>query len=232
MDRFDVQPSRSVERTLEGSFFKGLAEDAQQRARQVLREAGIAAVLPPEPEEDFRPPQRRTSYPLGRRTEAIGPSRLVRLFWLNLDRRPDRAEAQLEFIRRAKLQDLAERISAVNGLELDLNSVSESVLTKEGREQALNPPSFVLGRILTPGAVGLWLSWHAVLLRIAREARGEDECFLIVEDDAEYGEHFQERLADVFCLGFLRRSMARRCCRVYQVEDKDKTIVGRSTTWT
>jgi len=69
------------------------------------------------------------------------------------------------------------------------------LLTPEGRAQALHHPAFVLGRVLTPGAVGLWLTWHQVLERIAANA-APGECFLIVEDDAEYQEGLKAGLTD------------------------------------
>jgi len=122
---------------------------------------------------------------------------LARVFWLNLDRRPDRAEAHAASLERAGLRRLAERIPAVDGRALDLSLIPEDVLTADGREQAMNPPSFVLGRVLTPGAVGLWLTWHGVLTRIAREGR-PNGCYLVCEDDAEYCDGFLEQLAEAF----------------------------------
>ena len=39
-------------------------------------------------------------------------------------------------------------------LQVDFDTVPETILTRKGREQAENPPDFVLGRVLTPGAHG------------------------------------------------------------------------------
>ncbi|CAE8584285.1 unnamed protein product [Polarella glacialis] len=116
-------------------------------------------------------------------------STLAQVLWLNLDRRQDRAAAHQQALVAAGLEDFAERVSAVDGRVVDLASVDTGILAEAGRQQACSPPEFVLGRVLTPGAVGLWLTWHSVLWRIIREA-GPGDCFLVVEDDAEYHEGF------------------------------------------
>ncbi|CAK9065722.1 Hypothetical protein SCF082_LOCUS33572 [Durusdinium trenchii] len=134
----------------------------------------------------------------------MAPSTLAKVLWINLDRREDRAEAQLRRLEAAGLEDFSERFGAVDGAELDFATVPEDVLTAAGRHQAEHPPEawhwknhvdgsrdrdFVLGRVLTPGAIGLWLSWYEVMCRIIEEA-SPDECFLVVEDDAEYMDGF------------------------------------------
>ncbi|CAK9067524.1 unnamed protein product [Durusdinium trenchii] len=119
----------------------------------------------------------------------MAPSTLAKVLWINLDRREDRAEAQLRRLEAAGLEDFSERFGAVDGAELDFATVPEDVLTAAGRHQAEHPPDFVLGRVLTPGAIGLWLSWYEVMCRIIEEA-SPDECFLVVEDDAEYMDGF------------------------------------------
>lgn len=123
-------------------------------------------------------------------------ARLRKVLFLNLRRRADRAAAQRHALSAAGLADLAERVPAVDGRELDLLAVPEHLLTPEGCAQALHHPAFVLGRVLTPGAVGLWLTWHKVLERIVAEA-APGECFLIVEDDAEYQRGVKAGLQDV-----------------------------------
>ncbi|CAL1155734.1 unnamed protein product [Cladocopium goreaui] len=120
-------------------------------------------------------------------------STLAKVLWINLDRRTDRADAQLNALEAAGLEDFGERFSAVDGSQVDFDTVPETILTRKGREQAENPPDFVLGRVLTPGAVGLWLSWYEVMCRIMEEA-APNECFLVVEDDAEYSEDFGVQL--------------------------------------
>eukprot|EP00439_Symbiodinium_sp_Y106_P069241 s960_g11.t2 len=92
--------------------------------------------------------------------EACLPSSLAKVLWMNLDRRTDRAEAQQQSLEAAGIEDFAERVPAVDGSTLDWRS-----------------------------AVGLWLTWYEVLCRIIHEAAGH-ECYLVVEDDAEYAEGF------------------------------------------
>jgi len=181
-------PSRTVELVMAGRFYKSLGPEQQRRAMKALHEAAEAAQSPAADDDE---------QPGGRKGKAAGPSRLAGVLWLNLDRRPDRAQEHEASLARAGLERLAERVPAVDGRETDLRSVSEELLTANGRHQALNSPNFVLGRVLTPGAVGLWLTWHRVLMRIAREAE-PDECFLVCEDDAEYGDNFIPRLQESF----------------------------------
>eukprot|EP00434_Breviolum_minutum_P037509 symbB.v1.2.033259.t1/scaffold4106.1/size44601/3 len=119
-------------------------------------------------------------------------STLSKVLWINLDRRADRARVQQKALEAAGLEDFAERFSAVDGSQVDFSdfdTVPEQILTSRGRSQAEAPPDFVLGRVLTPGAIGLWLSWYEVLYRIIEEAE-PNECYLVVEDDAEYAENF------------------------------------------
>lgn len=123
-------------------------------------------------------------------------SRLAKVSWINLDRRKDRAQQQEKALRCAGLSFFGERVAAVDGRSINLSCVSPDILTEDGREQAQHPPDFVLGRVLTPGAVGLWLTWHHLLVHMSDEARACD-CFLVVEDDAEYCEDFVAKLRNL-----------------------------------
>ncbi|CAK0895150.1 unnamed protein product [Prorocentrum cordatum] len=127
---------------------------------------------------------------------AARPSRLERVLWMNLDRRQDRAESQLAALALAGLGGLQERVSAVDGRILDVAGISTDILTAEGAKQALAPPREVRGMALTPGAVGLWLTWHGVLLRLA-QGPADSGCCLVVEDDAAYVDGFLRKLGAV-----------------------------------
>jgi len=202
----ELSESPTARAVLSSEFFKSLSATQQRLAKRVLHDVtqGRQRVT-----EDIKVETAGT-------LTSQSPSQLVKVYYLNLDRRVDRASEQQERLRHAGLDGIAERIRAVDGKILDLDSVSERVLTADGRSQAKSPPAFVLGRVLTPGAVGLWLSWYKVLRRIAKQA-APNECFMIAEDDAEYFEDFCGRLEQTFealdsfdphwhgvCLGYIK----------------------------
>lgn len=229
--------SPTVELLLKSKCFRSLNEVQQQLAGKVLLQAAEdASELPAEARKAVLPVAR----PSSRRN---GASRLSRTLWFNLDRRPDRAHEQETALKKAGLSAIAERVAAVDGSSLDLHTISQDILSREGREQALAPTSFVLGRVLTPGAVGLWLTWHTVLTRIAKEAANE-ECYLVVEDDAVYCEGFGSKLKEVLAaldsfdaswhaaaVGYIRsKTRLKRLLGDGPVEDDEPTldsVIGR-----
>ncbi|CAJ1432591.1 unnamed protein product, partial [Effrenium voratum] len=83
----------------------------------------------------------------------MSDSTLAKVLWINLDRRTDRAANHEGSLEDAGLEDFGERFSAVEGRDVDFDTVPLSILTAEGRRQASDPPTFVLGRVL-PGPLG------------------------------------------------------------------------------
>lgn len=141
---------------------------------------------------------------------------------MNLDRRTDRAQAQQNALRRASLDSIAERVPAVDGRGLDLHAISEDILTPAGRDEALVDRPLVLGRLLTPGGIGLWMTWHGVLRRIEEEAKPH-QCYLVVEDDADYVEGFVQRLQEVMAALDVR-DQEWSCCVVGYIRSKSRLL--------
>lgn len=148
------------------------------------------------------------------------PAVLTKVLWMNLERRPDRASTQRNSLDRAGLARIAERFTSVDGSALDLNTIDERILTESGRQEAMVERGFVLGSKLTRGAVGLWLTWHRVLTHIA-ESGNNHTCFLVVEDDAEYTNHFCESLDEVL-LALDMRDRAWTACVVGYIRSKTR----------
>lgn len=124
--------------------------------------------------------------------EGLAPLKLQRIFYINLERRSWR---RLRFEERAEvlgLKPVLSRFPAVDGSKLDVRRYPTSVVSPEGLERALAPPEVVNGVQLTRGALGLILSYHTLLKRIA--AAEEDNLYVVAEDDAVFHGDFVDRL--------------------------------------
>lgn len=131
-------------------------------------------------------------------TDRPPPSKLHAVWWLNLARRSDRRTQHESALEAAGLNNLAERVEAVDGVQLDLDTLDQNIVSQKAIAEAKNPPSRVVGVYMTRGAIGLWLSWHAALSRIVEEDAAGGCCYLLAEDDATYSEDFRERLVALF----------------------------------
>lgn len=117
----------------------------------------------------------------------------TKIMYINLERRPDRKkniENQLDKINN-KLP--FERINAVDAKKLDIQNLSNKLVTKDGIKSALNKKNG-LYTILTKGAIGCALShkiaWEKVM-------NGNDEYVLIVEDDIEFIDNYNDKLNSI-----------------------------------
>lgn len=123
------------------------------------------------------------------------------LFFIGLDRRTARRAAFErrcgEALRRAPRCGGSgfSRFPAAEGSRLDLEAYPEGLVTRRGLLQAASPPAVVNGVHLTRGALGLIMSYHALLRRIAADASGE-RVYIIAEDDAVFQRDFLPRLGD------------------------------------
>lgn len=122
-------------------------------------------------------------------------SRIHRVSFLNLTRRRDRLERHEEALRGVGLFGLAKRVEAVDGRELDLVALGADILP-EALQEAQTAHNYVVGEILTPGAVGLIVTWHRLLRGLIAdpEFQNPDRCVLVTEDDAEFLPSFAVRL--------------------------------------
>jgi GR25 family glycosyltransferase involved in LPS biosynthesis len=114
----------------------------------------------------------------------------TKIMYINLERRPDRKtniEKQLDKINN---NIVVERINAIDAKKLDINNLSNKLVTKAGIDSALDKNKG-LYTILTKGAIGCALShkkvWEKVLY-------GDDNYVLILEDDIRFHKDYNNKL--------------------------------------
>lgn len=125
--------------------------------------------------------------------------KIDRIFYINLDRRPDRDKhirTELSKHNQNKNQtllDITERVSAVDGSRLDLDDISKNIITSEGITAAKNKTNME-GISLTPGAIGCAMSHRNIWLRIKNDPNIDNA--LILEDDIDLDKNFISKLID------------------------------------
>lgn len=130
---------------------------------------------------------------IARRAREQQEGEIHRLFFINLDRRVGR---RLRFQQRAEalgLRQVLARFPAVDGRALDLDEYPRHVVSEAGLRAAASPPPVVNGGHLTRGAVGLILSYHTLLTRIAADQK-EEHVYVVAEDDAVLCDSFSDEL--------------------------------------
>lgn len=121
-----------------------------------------------------------------------------RIFYINLDRRPDRNANVKKQLKDIGLLQIAERVSAVDGSKLDLrmvkpgnnptvNPMVNPIVTPKGINDALNMTKG-LYIPLTRGAIGCAMSHRAIWIRIRDDPMIKSA--LILEDDIEIDKNF------------------------------------------
>lgn len=120
---------------------------------------------------------------------------LDRIFFINLDRRPERREHFQQQVLTLGLDNITLRVSAVDGAKLDLDEYPRTVATEEAVQTAGNPPDHALGMIPTRGALGMALTYHSLLQQIAEDPVDE-HTYMICEDDVWFSEEFVSELRD------------------------------------
>lgn len=115
-----------------------------------------------------------------------------RVLFISLARQTKRRQAFLQQLHRfPELLSRVEWIRAVDGSTLQLDKVPRRSVTPQGIQDAGTPHPKVLGYILTRGAIGLALSMHEALERIALD-KEDDHVYLLCEDDAMFAPSFTE----------------------------------------
>ncbi|CAE7938322.1 hypothetical protein AK812_SmicGene38879 [Symbiodinium microadriaticum] len=115
-----------------------------------------------------------------------------RVLFVSLARQTKRRQAFLQQLHRfPELLSRVEWIRAVDGSTLQLDKVPRRSVTPQGIQDAGTPHPKVLGYILTRGAIGLALSMHEALERIALD-KEDDHVYLLCEDDAMFAPSFTE----------------------------------------
>lgn len=116
-----------------------------------------------------------------------------RIFYINLDRRPDRRKNIESQIKRVGLQSMAERIEAVDGRKLDINKVDPNVITEKGKKDALDNKQRVYIP-LTKGGIGCAMSHRKAYEKILDENL---DAALILEDDSTLSDDFLIKMQEL-----------------------------------
>jgi GR25 family glycosyltransferase involved in LPS biosynthesis len=110
------------------------------------------------------------------------------IFYINLDRRPDRNTNVQGIMEKYNLKAI--RISAIDGNELDLDKLTNDLVTKQGITDAKDKMQRVYIP-LTKGAIGCALShrevWRTIINNDIQNA-------LVLEDDIIFDKKFHQKL--------------------------------------
>jgi len=101
-----------------------------------------------------------------------------KILYINLNRRPDRRKNIEDQLKKIKLSNIAKRIEAVDGKNINLNKIPNNIITQEGIQNAKKGDKIYIN--LTVGAIGCALS-H--LLCYQHIINNKIEKCLILEDD-------------------------------------------------
>ena len=113
-----------------------------------------------------------------------------KIFYINLDRREDRRSHIEKLLKLHSFDDIAERIKAVDGSKLNLDTIPKTIITQNGIIDAKNKKNRVFVP-LTKGAIGCALSHMIAWQKIIDENLS---CALIVEDDIRINEPIQRKI--------------------------------------
>ena len=108
-----------------------------------------------------------------------------KIIYINLDRRADRNKNVIDTLKKFKLLNKAERLSAIDGKKLDLKLLNRNLISDFAINDAVENKE--LYTVMTMGGIGCALSHYIVYNKIIDE--GIDRC-LILEDDIEIPKDF------------------------------------------
>ena len=116
------------------------------------------------------------------------------IIYINLKHRKDRLENVLNQISKIKKNNNVIRIDAINGKTLDLQNLSQSLVTKNGINDAINN-NLSMGIPLTRGAIGCALSHREAFKKIIEK---NINAALIVEDDISINELYNDTIHELY----------------------------------
>jgi glycosyl transferase family 25 len=117
---------------------------------------------------------------------------ISKIYYINLDRRPDRDNNVKTELGKINYNGPVERISAVDGRKLIIKDLLDELITSEGKNDALNKNAG-LYYIMTPGAIGCALSHRNLATKIIEEM-SDNNYVLILEDDVVLEDDFMNKL--------------------------------------
>jgi GR25 family glycosyltransferase involved in LPS biosynthesis len=87
------------------------------------------------------------------------------IFYINLDKRVDRDNNVRSQLNKHNLLGITERVSAVNGSTLNLDTIPETIITSKGILDSKSKTN-TIGISLTSGAIGCALSHRKIWINI------------------------------------------------------------------
>lgn len=114
------------------------------------------------------------------------------IIYINLKHRKDRLENVLKQILKIDKKNNAIKINAIDGRTLDVNNISQLLITQNGMDDAINN-NLSVGIPLTRGAIGCALSHREAYIKIIND---KINVALIVEDDITIDENKYKKVID------------------------------------
>ena len=155
-----------------------------------------------------------------------------KIFYINLDHRADRNNNTVDQLKKLDLLNKTERISGIYGLNLDINKISPTLITKQGKDDALNPGQKVY-TYLTKGAIGCALSHRKAYEKIIND---NIDAALILEDDITIDSLFNKKLQtlrenipedyDILFIGYHNTSLKHFNPQINEYYLKPKKLYG------
>jgi len=156
-----------------------------------------------------------------------------RIFYINLKRRNDRNDNIINQINKYNLQSITERVEAVDGTQIDIDNISENIITQKGKIMAQNKNKR-FGITLTNGGIGCALSHLSIWLKIKNDKSINSA--LILEDDMTFADDFINKLKfyenkinndyDLFFLGYHPSSKKSLTHQINNFFVKSKRVYG------
>jgi GR25 family glycosyltransferase involved in LPS biosynthesis len=113
-----------------------------------------------------------------------------KIFYINLQHRKDRNQNVTDQLIKINKYNISERLDAVYGVNLNIQTLPSNLITDKGKEDALNDNQ-QLYTYLTKGAVGCALSHRKAYEKIIKD---NIKAALILEDDITFDDNFNEKL--------------------------------------
>lgn len=155
-----------------------------------------------------------------------------KIVYINLLRRPDRNQHIVNSLKYLGLLDMSERSDAVDGKQLDENSISRFLVSSEGISDAFNSEMRVY-EPLTKGGIGCALSHRNIYRKIIDE--NINRC-LILEDDVKFDINFFSKMKlienkipqdfDILFLGYHFSNISKDINKYYFVPSKTYGLFG------
>lgn len=111
----------------------------------------------------------------------------TKIFYINLDRRPERNEHVKKELSKIGWKGSVERISAVDGRHINEATMHQFFTTQAIEQANTKYDKFIPGYYMTKGGMGCALSHRSIYLKVMQE---HHDCVLVIEDDVVFQDNF------------------------------------------